>query len=174
MMNKALKSFKDAGKYDAAIREWEAHPIASQMWDNLKVLMCTKYSKANRQDTVLARATGHASANKVMKDYDYAAATEELVENLTERHSKQLEALIVANNNNMAKLLAVLGKMALAANPVAASLATSKAEQAAAKRKEWLQKCKNAKKCKNCNKILPNCTNNQCWELEIKRCQTSC
>jgi hypothetical protein len=97
MMNKALKSFKDAGKYDAAIREWEARPIASQTWDNLKVLMCTEYSKANCQDTVSARATGHASANNVMEDY--AAATEELVKNLTKCHSKQLEALIATNND---------------------------------------------------------------------------
>ncbi len=163
MMNKALKSFKDAGKYDAAICEWEACPIASQTWDNLKVLMCM-YSKTNCQDSVSARATGHVSVNNVMEDY--AAATEELIENLTEHHSKQLEALIAANNNNMAKLLAVLGKMALAATAAAASLATSKAEQAAARCKAWLQKCKNAKECKNCNKFHPACTDNQCWELE--------
>jgi len=164
MMNKALKSFKDAGKYDAAICEWEACSITSQTWDNLKVLMCTEYLKANCQDSVSARATGHTSANNVMEDY--AAAMEELVENLTKRHSKQLEALIAANNNNMAKLLAVLGKTAPAATPAAASLVTSKAEQAAAKRKAWLQKCKNAKECKNCNKFHPARTDNQCWELE--------
>jgi hypothetical protein len=164
MMNKALKSFKDAGKYDAAIREWEVYPISSQTWDNLKVLMCTEYLKANCQDSVSARATGHASANNVMEDH--AAASEELVENLAKCHSKQLEALIAANNNNMAKFLAVLGKTAPAATPVAASLATSKAEHAAAKRNAWLQKCKNAKECKNCNKFHPACTDNQCWELE--------
>jgi hypothetical protein len=160
MMNKALKKFKDAGKYDAAIHEWEAHPIASQTWDNLKVLMCTEYSKANCQDSVSARATGHTSANNIMEDY--AAATEELIENLTKRDSKQLEALIAANNNNMAKLLAILGKTAPAATPAAASLVTSKAEQAAAKRKAWLQKCKNAKECKKCKKFHPARTDNQC------------
>jgi hypothetical protein len=66
----------------------------------------------------------------------------------------------------MAKLLAILGKTAPAATPAAASLVTSKAEQAAAKRKAWLQKCKNAKECKNCNKFHPARTDNQCWESE--------
>jgi hypothetical protein len=41
---------------------------------------------------------------------EYAAATEELVENLTERHTKQLETLIKANNDNMAKLMDMLSK----------------------------------------------------------------
>ena len=68
MMNKALKSFKDAGDYDAAIREWEARPIATQTWENLKVLMCTEYAKAHRQDAVSARATGHASAHNIMDE----------------------------------------------------------------------------------------------------------
>jgi hypothetical protein len=54
--------------------------------------MCTEYAKAHRQDSVSARATGYASAHKVMEEY--AAATEELVENLTKRHTKQLEAII--------------------------------------------------------------------------------
>ena len=30
MMNKALKSFKDAGDYDAAVWEWEAKPVGTQ------------------------------------------------------------------------------------------------------------------------------------------------
>jgi hypothetical protein len=92
MMNKALKSFKDAGDYAPTIREWEARSVATQTWDNLKILMCTEYAKAHCQDTISVRATGHASAHNVMEEY--AAATEELVENLTERHTKQLEALI--------------------------------------------------------------------------------
>ncbi len=34
MMAKALKSFKDAGDYDAPIREWEAKPVAAQTYAN--------------------------------------------------------------------------------------------------------------------------------------------
>ena len=164
MMNKALKSFKDAGDYDAAIREWEARPVAIQTWENLKVLMCTEYAKAHRQDSVSARATGHASAHNVMDEY--ATVTEELVENISERHAKQLEALIAANNENMAKLLAAIGKGAPATAPATAATADSKAKRDADKRKSWIEKCKNAKECKHCNKTHPNRTENQCWELD--------
>ncbi len=58
MMNKALKYFKDAGSYKPAIREWEAQPVATQTWDNLKILVCMEYAKAHRQDGISARATG--------------------------------------------------------------------------------------------------------------------
>jgi hypothetical protein len=44
--------------------------------------MCTDYAKAYRQDGISVRATGYTSAHNVMEEY--AAATEELVENLTE------------------------------------------------------------------------------------------
>jgi hypothetical protein len=65
MMVKALKSFKIAGDFDVAIREWEARPAVSQTYKNIKVVMCTEYSKLNCQDAVSARATGHALANTV-------------------------------------------------------------------------------------------------------------
>jgi hypothetical protein len=74
MMVKALKSFKDAGDFDAAIREWEARPAVLQMYKNLKVVMCAKYSKLFCQDAISARATGHASANTVE---EFAQGTEE-------------------------------------------------------------------------------------------------
>jgi hypothetical protein len=52
IMNKALKSFKDVGDFEPAIRKWEAQPVAIQTWENLKNLMCTEYAKAHRQDSV--------------------------------------------------------------------------------------------------------------------------
>jgi hypothetical protein len=164
MMNKALKSFKDAGSYEPAIREWEAQPVATQTWDNLKILMCTEYLKAHCQDGVSARATGYASAHNVMEEY--AAATEELVENLTERHTKQLETLIKANNDNLAKLMDVLSKAKPMATPAAAILGKTKAKRDAKKHKAWVEKCRNATKCKRCDKFHPNRTKAQCWELK--------
>jgi hypothetical protein len=101
-------------------------------------------------------------------DGEYAAATEELVENLTKRHTKQLEALIKANNDNMAKLMEVLSKALPAATAALAAMSTanSKTERAAAKHKAWIEKCKNATKCKHCNRVHPNHTKSQCWKLE--------
>ncbi len=154
MMIKALKSYKDAGGYKPAIQEWEAQPVATQSWDNLKILMCTEYAKAHYQDGVSARAIGYVSAHNVMEEY--AAATEELVENLTERHTKQLEALIKANNDNMAKLMDVLRKAKPTATPAATTLGKTKAERNAEKHKAWVEKHRNATKCKHCNKFHPN------------------
>jgi hypothetical protein len=127
--------------------------------------MCTEYAKAHRQDSVLARATGYASAHNVMEEY--AAATEEF-ENLTKRHTKQVEAIIKANNDNMTKLVKLLSKAlsAATATPAATLTANSKSERAAARQKAWIEKCKNSTKCKHCNKIHPNRTKSQCWELE--------
>jgi hypothetical protein len=67
MMVKALKSFKDAGDFYAAIRKWEARPLAAQTYANLKVVMCAEFSKLNWQDSTTARATGHSSADNVME-----------------------------------------------------------------------------------------------------------
>ncbi len=98
----------------------------------------------------------------------YAAATEEVVENLTKQHTKQLEALIKANNDNMANIMEVLSKAlpATTAALAATSAANSKTERAAAKHKAWIEKCQNATKCKHCNRVHPNRTKSQCWELE--------
>ena len=54
MMIKALKSFKDAGDYDAPIREWEVRPFDQQTYPNLKTMMNMEYSKLNHQDLVTA------------------------------------------------------------------------------------------------------------------------
>jgi hypothetical protein len=48
MLNNALKSFKDAGDYDAAVHKWDARPLAAQTWANLKTMMCMEYAKAHR------------------------------------------------------------------------------------------------------------------------------
>jgi len=64
-------------------------------------MMCIEYAKANQQDSVTAKAVGHASANIMNK---YAKATEELVENLTKKLTKQIEMLIRSNNKAIANL----------------------------------------------------------------------
>jgi hypothetical protein len=68
----------------------------------------------------------------------------------------------------MTKLVELLSKAlsAATATPAATLTANSKSERAAARQKAWIEKCKNATKCKHCNKIHPNCTKSQCWELK--------
>jgi hypothetical protein len=68
----------------------------------------------------------------------------------------------------MTKLVELLNKAlsAAKATPAATLTANSKSERAAARQKAWIEKCKNATKCKHCDKIHPNRTKSQCWELE--------
>jgi ATP-dependent Zn protease len=98
-----------------------------------KIMLCIEYAKVNWQDSVMAKAVGHASAN-VMNEY--AKATEELVENLTKKHTKQIEALIRSNNEAMAKLAESLLK---------APVLKPSTDQNA-KHKVWVEKCKTATK----------------------------
>jgi len=159
MMVKALKSFKDVGDFNAPIREWEARPVALQTYANLKIVMCTEYAKLNRQDATTARATGHASVNAVE---EFAQATEELVAELTEKHAKQIEALIKANNEAMQQLTTAILSNKGGPTP---TLKVPTGEQST-KAQRWAEKCRNATTCPHCNKIHPNRTHDQCWHLE--------
>ncbi len=164
MMAKALKCFKDAGDFDPAIREWEARPMAAQTYANLKVVMCTEFAKLNRQDATTARATGHASVHNVVEEM--AQATEELVAELTEKQGKQFEVLIKSNNEAIAKLTAaILGNKSTPSAPVAANGNSEAAAKAAAKRAAWEEKKKKATTCPHCDRVHPNRTHEQCWEL---------
>ncbi len=120
MLAKALKSFQDAGDFDMVIREWEARPAVAQTYANFKVVMCAEFSKLNRQDSITARATGHASANNVVEQM--ANKTEELVVELTERHSKQVESIIKSNSEAMEKLTAAILTNKPAATSVTANM----------------------------------------------------
>ena len=110
MLNKALKSFQDAGDYDAAVQEWEARPIGSQTWANPKL---------HQQDAVRARAMEHTSAHNVMEEY--TASIEELIKNLTDKHTKQIKALIKTNTEAMAQLMATLKSAPAAAGALSAA-----------------------------------------------------
>ncbi len=152
MLVKALKSFKDAGDFDAPIQEWEARQIAAQTYDNLKIVMCTEFAKLNRQDATTARASGHASA-------------EELVAELTEIHAKQIKDLSKA----MMQLTAAINSKSNAVPATSATTPTTNTGKTAAqltKTQKWAEKCKNATTCPHCSKIHPNRTHDQCWHLE--------
>ncbi len=147
MMAKALKSFKDAGDFDPAIREWEVRPAAAQTYANLKTLMNTEFTKLNRQDATTARATGHASVNNVVEEV--AQAAEELMAELTERQGKQVESSMKSITEALEKLTG------------AAAAGNNKAAKAAA----WAEKKRTATVCPHCDRKHPNRTHEQCWEL---------
>ena len=98
-----------------------------------------------------------------------AQATEELVAELTEQHNKQIEALIKSNNEAMEKLTAAIlankpSKAGAAPTPAAASKSEAAAKKAA-KAAAWEEKKKNATTCPHCDRVHPNRTHDQCWEL---------
>jgi hypothetical protein len=55
-MNSTLKTFKDSGDYDPAVREWEARPEIEKTWANLKIMVSNEYSKFHRQNTATAKS----------------------------------------------------------------------------------------------------------------------
>lgn len=142
--------------------------MAMQTYANLKVVMCTEFSRLNRQDATSARAAGHASANNVVEEM--AQATEELVAELTEKHTKQVEALIKSNNEAMEKLTAAIilankpGATPTGATPTAGTSGNAAAKRAA-KAAAWEEKKKKAMVCPHCDCKHPNRTHEQCWEL---------
>jgi chaperonin cofactor prefoldin len=159
MMAKALKSFKDAGDFDPAIREWEVRPAAAQTYANLKTLMNTEFTKLNRQDATTARATGHASVNNVVEEV--AQAAEELMAELTERQGKQVESSMKSITEALEKLTAAITANKPAASTGAAAAGNNKAAKAAA----WAEKKRTATVCPHCDRKHPNRTHEQCWEL---------
>ncbi len=153
-MVKALKSFKDAGNFDAAICKWEARPVVMQTNANPKDVMCAEFSKLNQQDATTARATGHASVNNVVEEM--AQATEELLAELTEWHTKQVKSLIKSNSKAIEKLTTAI----LAQKPAGTGTAAAKPTSKAAKVAAWAEKKRVATTCPHCNLKHPNCTHN--------------
>jgi hypothetical protein len=133
MMVKALKSFKDAGDFDAAIRKWEARSVATQTYANLKVVMCVEFLKLNRQDSTTARTIGHSSANNVMEEM--TQATTELVAELTKHHTQEIKFLIKRNNDAMEKLIAAISM----SNKPPAATRTNGATSSRSKAAAWAE-----------------------------------
>ena len=51
----ALYYLKSTGEYDAAVREWEAKPVAIRTWANIKLFMSAEYAKENKQNKQTAK-----------------------------------------------------------------------------------------------------------------------
>jgi hypothetical protein len=89
-MDMALYYFKSTGEFDAAVQEWEAKPAATRTWQNIKSFILAEYAKENKQNKLTAK---QLRANAIKEQAD---AAEELIANLTETHTHQIESLIKA------------------------------------------------------------------------------
>ena len=93
--------------------------------------------------------------------------TEELIANLTEAHTKQMEMLIRSMTKSMKEMMNLMkANMAKSPNansgPIDVAAATAKKKN----RDEKQKKNNNAPVCKHCNKKHPSKPENKCWELE--------
>jgi len=148
----ALFQFKATGEFDPAVREWEAKPAAQKTWANIKTFISTEYAKENKQNKLSAK---HFKANAIQEQ---AEATEELINNLTEAHTRQMETLIKTTTEAMKEMMLLLKE-----NKTPENKAT---EEKKKKRDKKKKKFKDAPVCKNCGKKHPSKTEDECWELE--------
>ena len=152
----ALYYLKSTGEYDAAVREWEAKPVASRTWANIKLFMSAEYAKENKQNKQTAK---QMKANAIEEQ---AEATEELIANLTEAHTRQIEALIKANTEAMKEMMSLVKDKTI--TPINPTNQTS--EEKKKKREEKQKKFLNAPICKHCGKKHPSKKEDECWELD--------
>ena len=151
----ALFYLKATGEFDVAVREWEAKPAADKTWDNIKRFISTEYAKENKQSKLTAR---QFKANAIEEQ---AETTEELINALTENHTRQMEALIRSTTEAMKEMMAL----------VKAEKGTGKDDKTSndekkKKREEKRKRYNDAPTCKHCNKKHPSKAEDECWELE--------
>ena len=152
----ALYYLKSTGEYDAAVREWEAKPVATRTWANIKLFMSAEYAKENKQNKQTAK---QMKANAIEEQ---AEATEELIANLTEAHTRQIESLIKANTEAMKEMMSLVkDKTITPTNPT-----NQTSEEKKKKREEKQKKFLNAPICKHCGKKHPSKKEDECWELD--------
>ena len=152
----ALYYLKSTGEYDAAVREWETKPVATRTWANIKIFMSTEYAKENKQNKQTAK---QMKANAIEEQ---AEATEELIANLTEAHTRQIEALIKANTEAMKEMMSLVKDKTI--TPINPTNQTS--EEKKKKREEKQKKFLNTPVCKHCGKKHPSKKEDECWELD--------
>jgi hypothetical protein len=151
----ALFYFKETGEFDAAIREWEAKPAVDKTWVNIKNFISTEYAKEDKKNKLTAK---QFKANSIKEQ---AEATEELINALTENHTRQMETLIRSMTETMKEMMTLVKTDNK--NPTNANNGINE------KKINWQESQKrfrDAPVCKHCNRKHPNKAENECWELE--------
>ena len=149
----ALFHLKATGEFDAAVREWEAKPAANKTWANIKTFITAEYAKENKQNKLSAK---HFKANAIQEQ---AEITEEIIANLTEAHTRQMETLVKTTTEAMKEMMLLLKN-----NNAPNDKITD--EEKKKRREEKKKKYNNAPVCKNCGKKHPSKAEDECWELE--------
>ena len=149
----ALFHLKATGEFDPAVREWEAKPAADKTWANIKTFIAAEYTRENKQNKMSAK---HFKANTMQEQ---AEAMEDLIANLTEAHTRQMETLVKTTPEAMKEMMLLLKD-----NKTPTIKVTD--EEKKKKRKEKRKKYNNTPVCKNCGKKHPSKAEDECWELD--------
>ena len=149
----SLFHLKATGEFDPAVCEWEAKPAADKTWANIKTFIAAEYSRENKQNKMSAK---HFKANTMQEQ---AEATEDLIANLTEAHTRQMETLVKTTTEAMKEMMLLLKD-----NKTPTNKATD--EEKKKKREEKRKKYNDAPVCKNCGKKHPSKAEDECWELD--------
>ena len=98
----ALYYLKALGEFDAAVRDWENKPAGQKTWQNIKTFISAEYTKENKQNKLTAK---NFKANMIDKQ---AEATEELITQLMEKHTQQMETLIKSTTEAMKEMMSLI------------------------------------------------------------------
>ncbi len=98
----ALHHLKASGEFDAAICEWEQKPAASKHGQTLSLLL----QRSMQEQINRTNSPPNSTKKKAMEEQ--AEATEELIANLTESHTCQMEILIKSTTEAMKEMMALV------------------------------------------------------------------
>jgi hypothetical protein len=135
------------------VREWEAKPVADKTWANVKIFISTEYAKENKQNKLTGK---QLKANRMEEQ---AEATEELITNLTEAHTKQMEILIKSTTESMNKMMNLM-------KSTVKSPANTNNYEKKTNRQEKVKKYRDAPASKHCNRKHPYKSESKFWVLE--------
>jgi hypothetical protein len=152
---------KASGEFNAAVREWEQKPSASKTWTNSKSFIATEYARENKQNKLTAKQY------KAKAMEEQAEATEELIANLTESHTRQMETLIKNTTEAMKEMM----ELVKSDNKPSENkpLMNNNDKSKGGRKKRTKERCKmynNAPICKHCNRKYPAKKEEECLELE--------
>ena len=154
----ALYYLKASGEFDAAVREWEQKPSASKTWTNIKSFIATEYARENKQNKLTAK---QYKANAMEEQ---AEATEELISNLKESQTRQMEILIKNTTEAMKEMTSLVKSenKPLENKP----LTNNNDMPKGGRKKRTEERCKMyniAPICKHCNRKHPAKKEEECW-----------
>jgi hypothetical protein len=157
----ALFYLKATGEYNPAVCEGENKAAADKTWANIKVFISNKFAKENKQTNVTAK---QFKANLIEEK---AEITEELINNLTQAHTKQIEMLMKANMEAMKEMMLLVKANSNNQNQVFKVIKGVKTDEEKKKtRTEKQQIYKDAPIYKHCGRKHPAKKEEECWELE--------